>query len=128
MDSELPHPRYHASAEWNGEFAYVFGGADLTTRSNEIYRFDPQHDEIEVLGVHLPTPRELVKSAWNGTVAYIFGGKNAGESYDDILTFDPHGVVHEEEPEPNAPLCLSVLLGLVILIAVIILASPKKKE
>ena len=81
-----------------------------------------------MLDVHLPTPRELTKAVWNGTVAYIFGGKDAGESYDDIVTFDPHGVVHEEEPEPNAPLCLSVLLGLVILIAVIMLASPRKKK
>ncbi|MEA3166197.1 MAG: hypothetical protein QOJ26_1066 [Thermoplasmata archaeon] len=89
MAARLPVAVYGASAVWDGEgHAYVFGGRTTmepqpapvvpvvdARQTNQILRYTPATDTLEVMPAVLPTPRYLMAAIWDGAGhAYLFGG------------------------------------------------------
>lgn len=87
---------YNPSAAWVGGFVYLFGGQDCPTPSggcNEIRRFDPRTNVIEVLETHLPQPRWGMNAVSDGEDIILVGGTNSYPSPRDysgeVLRFNP---------------------------------------
>lgn len=79
MNAKLPTRRAFTSAVWDGRYAYVFGGqSELVNGTgidlDEIVRYDPSTDTMQVLPVKLPFGTEAAMAVWTGSEAYIFGG------------------------------------------------------
>jgi N-acetylneuraminic acid mutarotase len=93
MNASLPSPRTLTSAVWDGHYAYIFGGSDLSQSLDEIVRYDPVNDTIRTMNATLPTPRAATMAIWDGNYAYIIGGfsnTEAGPAFlDDIVRYDP---------------------------------------
>ncbi len=82
-------PLTASSAVWTGTVAYTFGGRVNYEDHDEIRRFDPTTETLEVVG-HLPSPRYLTSAVWTGRFAYVFGGVSGDAGYlDQIVRFDP---------------------------------------
>ncbi len=74
------------SAAYLAPYIYVFGGGVDGGPTDQIYRFHPVNDVIELLPTRLPTPRhDMASIVANGRV-YLVGGLNANK---EILEFDP---------------------------------------
>lgn len=87
-DATLPTPIYQASAIWDGNYAFLFGGCKLTGKPCEdngyldtIVRFDPGTGEVRVMNATLPNPRLGTTAVWDGHNAYIFGGYDERGDY-----------------------------------------------
>jgi hypothetical protein len=79
MKAKLPTGRAFTSAAWDGQYAYVFGGrSELANGTgidlDEIVRYDPSTDTVQVLPVKLPFGTEAAMAVWTGSETYIFGG------------------------------------------------------
>ena len=92
---ELPFTLRDATAVYDGESAYVFGGYSLRNGTeglvtDEILRFDPGTGIASVVLAKLPFPVLLPDSFWDGTRAYIFGGTDQnGTPLDHLVIFTP---------------------------------------
>lgn len=97
MSSRLPNPRERTAAVWSGEYAYIFGGCDVDQCLNrhggpldQIVRFDPAADLVQVMAARLPAPLYRTSAAWDGAHAYLFGGCNNTDCASDrIYRYDP---------------------------------------
>lgn len=89
LAAPLPSPRNAVSTVSTGDAIYVFGGY-ASGFSDQILRFDPRANTMEVLAAKLPTGRIWTSAAWTGSHAFIFGGvTDWGVDTDQILRFDP---------------------------------------
>lgn len=72
--SKLPLPRIDASAIWDGEDIYVFGGVLPTNEHIEdILRFDPRSSALETMRAKTP-PMAGIAPSFDGESIFIFGG------------------------------------------------------
>lgn len=93
MKARLPMGRAFTTAVRDGQYAYIFGGQSEYVNGtgvdlDEILRYDPSTDTIEVLQVKLPFGTEAAMAVWIGSDAYIFGGGDVfrgGNSRDNIV-------------------------------------------
>lgn len=92
MDARLPAPRAYTSAVWDGHYAYIFGGASYydgssppgggfgpasspNWASDQIERYDPMTDTLQVMHAHLPSQLADMVAVWDGArYAYLLGG------------------------------------------------------
>lgn len=100
MGAAIPSGRADTSAVWDprddpasgcpGGCAYVFGGRSYGHQDrDEILRYNPATDTLQVMDARLPEPRSWTSAVWDGRFAYVLGGgTNAGLSK-DILRYDP---------------------------------------
>jgi len=104
MKSTLPSGRNFTSAVWTGTYVFIFGGAGDCAASgcvqlNEIVRYDPTSDSVQVMSATLPGqpeqgnplggPGRIQTSAiWDGQNAYIFGGCCGSDQPNDIGHFN----------------------------------------
>lgn len=89
-NAKLPTPRWGTSAVWTGTYAMVFGGTDITTRFDDILRYDPLRDEITVMQSRFPTGLTSTAAVQAGDRAFIFGGFTSMGTYSDqIFRYDP---------------------------------------
>lgn len=80
----LPSPLSGMSAIWDGRYVYLFGGfTNISTErvTDQILRFDPTTETIEVLPVRLPYAVGESFAIWTGYEAIIYGGWAATEPY-----------------------------------------------
>lgn len=90
LDLELPTPKAGASAVWDGQYTYIFGGYWGGDYLDDITRFDPATNNVTTLPAKLPTGRYGTSAIWDGQYVYIFGGKSSNPRYlDEIVRFDP---------------------------------------
>ncbi len=86
---QLPGERWNTTAVFDGRYAYVIGGENETGFIDEIVKFDPVEETVEIVG-SLPTERTQASAIFDGTDAFIFGGLELGnQSTDGIVRFTP---------------------------------------
>ncbi len=117
MNAQLPTPRFRTSAYWDGNYAYIFGGYNPNGFNDEILRYEPNTDKIEILQVKLPTPRASRAGAFNGEKFYIFGGEDQDSELDEILEFDISDSEKDSEKADN-----NINIELLIIVATIFIA------
>ena len=89
-NATLPTPRWGTSAVWIGDYALIFGGTNLTTRFDDVLRYDPVRDEIITMQSRFPTGLASSAAVQVGDHAFIFGGFTATDTYSDqIYRYDP---------------------------------------
>lgn len=84
----LPSALSGASAVWDGQHAYLFGGVNATGYSRAIFRVDPSTGAA-VQVADLPSGRAWTSAVWNGTNATIFGGYDGTNHLAQIVQFQP---------------------------------------
>lgn len=96
VDARLPVGRGDASAVWTGQHAFVFGGHEIAggeagTTSDQILRYDPGTDTLEIMGAKLPAGRRSMAAVWTGQHAFLFGGvkDETTANIDQVLRYDP---------------------------------------
>lgn len=87
--TNLPSPRWRATAVWDGRYAYVLGGETPSGVTDEVLRYDPATGVVERTNARLPTARSAAALGWDGTRAYLFGGWDGQRPLSEILNFDP---------------------------------------
>ncbi|MBI4393968.1 MAG: protein kinase [Euryarchaeota archaeon] len=91
--ASLPSGRYAMAAAFDDlrRDAYLFGGTDGVTATDEVLRFDAATDEVEKMSARLPHPLYNATAIWDGRHVYIFGGTDGatGAARTDILRYDP---------------------------------------
>lgn len=89
--------RSGATAIWDGEAIYVYGG-DLadTSKASTVLRYAPGAAGVEVVGQLLPA-RASAAAASDGSVTYLFGGGAAGPVVLDAIAR------HETRPPAATP-------------------------
>lgn len=92
--TRLPSPRGRTAAVWAAGAAYVLGGNTggflPTGYLDEIVKYDPGADRVEVLPARLPGARaSRIAAGWDGAAAWFFGGMVAEGKTDQIVRFDP---------------------------------------
>lgn len=87
----LPSARQGASAAWDGDHAYAFGGRNATdARLDDVVRYDPGTGGSTTLDVTLPSARNATSAVWADGTAYVFGGATGPSSAtDEIVAVDP---------------------------------------
>ncbi len=66
--------RSSPAAFWDGQYAWILGGADDSGTKRSIDRFDPTNFTVREMEARLPSPRWEVPAVWTGSSAHLFGG------------------------------------------------------
>ncbi|MFQ5884433.1 MAG: PKD domain-containing protein [Thermoplasmata archaeon] len=80
------------SIVWNGQYAYLFGYWDQSNDHDEIFRFDPDDENLTEEPFKLPSRAEGIAAIWLEDRAYLFGGDYrivGKENLRDIVLFNP---------------------------------------
>jgi hypothetical protein len=134
MNAKLPSGRAFTSAVWDGRYAYVFGGqSELANGTgidlDEIVRYDPSTDTVQVLPVKLPFGTEASMAVWTGSEIYIFGGDDIfhyqGNLRDKIVMMS---VTPESSQWPGFDLILIYALTATVVLALFSLYVFKKRR
>lgn len=63
MHATIPNAIAGTSAVWTGQYAYIFGGIDASNNMlNQIARYNPMLDQVQVMNGTLAIPRELASA------------------------------------------------------------------
>lgn len=85
----------YASAIWDGNATYIFGGEAQAGKSNQIFKFEPSTSAFVQMRSTLPSPRTCLSAVWSGRFVYIFGGQGDGAglglnpNLNEVLQYDP---------------------------------------
>lgn len=96
--AQLPGARMAAAVVWDGRdrpdsgcpkgCAYVFGGQDNQGRRGEIFRYNPNLNQVVDMQVHLFEDRSLFQGATVGDNVYLFGGFGSSGAVNQILRYE----------------------------------------
>jgi hypothetical protein len=70
------------SSIWDGQNAYILGGADDSGCLNQIIRFNTNTGLITITSIRIPSGRYAASAIWDGTNIYLFGGSASDGTYD----------------------------------------------
>ncbi|UCE74004.1 MAG: hypothetical protein JSV56_13450 [Methanomassiliicoccales archaeon] len=87
----LPMENYGASAVYDGQNVFIFGGSGFSPQ-DQIVQFNTSIYYAVHLDVTLPADITRSSAVWDGESVYIFGGSGSDEDYDykQILRFTPY--------------------------------------
>lgn len=96
--ARVPTGRIMSTAAWLPPYAYIFGGQNLTIL-DEVLRYHPATDSIEVLPYRLPEPRMGASAVAVDGAIYVIGGRNETEHIAEVLRFHPLNGTFEVMPD-----------------------------
>ena len=91
----LPRGLFYSTLTWDpsGDRLLLFGGADGTVDSNELWVYAPNSDAwTRVIPAGTPPPgRQTHMAAWDGKRQrlLVFGGSEGSQTFADLLSYDP---------------------------------------